>query len=62
MIFAHVQQLPVPNPPLHDSFSLPFLPRAGVKTGLSWESCRSVREEPAEGEPHPYCSKHLLDP
>lgn len=35
--------------PLHDSFSLPFLPRAGVKTGQSQESCGRAREEPAGG-------------
>lgn len=49
MIFAHVQQLPVLDPPLHDGFHLPFLPRAGVKTEQSWESCWRVLEEPAKG-------------
>lgn len=49
MILVHVRQLPVANPPLHDSFSLPFLPLAGLNIDQSWESCRRGLEEPGEG-------------
>lgn len=58
MISAHETQLPFWNPPLHDSFSLPFLPLGG-KVGNPAEECvRSQRK----AEPPPYCSKWFLDP
>lgn len=50
--YSHVRQLPVSNPPLHDSFSLPFLPRQVWRLGKAGGSRGRAPSETSQRHSH----------